>query len=145
MALERLLHEPYRCLVSCLGDVALEHFALLVDRSPQVMHLAVDLHIHLVEVSLPMTEAPHPADPLASHVRSEHWAQPAPPVPHGLMADVDPALCQQVFHIAQAQRKADVHHHYQPDNIGRRVEIAERAVRFHWLWAFGRPALQQLP
>src|SRR6186713_2938066 len=45
---ERLPHEPERGgLVPRLRDVALEHLALLVDRSPQVVHLAVDLHIDL--------------------------------------------------------------------------------------------------
>jgi hypothetical protein len=29
------------------------------------------------------------------------------------MADVDPALEQQVFHVPQTQREADVHHDHQ--------------------------------
>jgi hypothetical protein len=34
------------------------------------------------------------------------------------MADVDPALCQQVFHVPQAQREADIQHHNEPNNFG---------------------------
>jgi hypothetical protein len=32
----------------------------------------------------------HPADPLPADVTSEHRTEPVPPVPHGLMANVDP-------------------------------------------------------
>lgn len=40
------------------------------------------------------------------------------PVAHGLVADVDAALGQQVFHVPQAQREANIHHHHQPDDLG---------------------------
>jgi DNA invertase Pin-like site-specific DNA recombinase len=52
------------------------------------------------------------------------------------MADVDAAFSQQVFHIPQAQRKADIHHHDQADDFGRGVEIAERA---DWFLGSGHP------
>ncbi|WP_454599526.1 hypothetical protein [Qipengyuania sp. SM2507] len=62
---------------------------------------------------------------------------------HRLVADVDPALRQQVFHVPQRQRKADVHHHHQADYLGRRVEIAKRAGWF--LQSGHRPALADPP
>jgi hypothetical protein len=34
------------------------------------------------------------------------------------MADVDPALEQQVCYLPQAKRKAHVHQHYEPDDLG---------------------------
>jgi len=37
------------------------------------------------------------------------------------MADVDPALEQQIFHIAQGEREADVHHHHQPDHLSEKL------------------------
>jgi len=65
------------------------------------MHLTVDLHIHLVEVPLPLAEASHTADPLAPDVGGEQRAEPVPPVAHGFVANVDPAFEQQVFDIPQ--------------------------------------------
>jgi hypothetical protein len=72
MALKCLAHEPQRCgFVPALGDVALEDLALLVHRSPEVAHLAIDLHVDLVEVPLPMPQAPHPTDPLTADICSK--------------------------------------------------------------------------
>jgi hypothetical protein len=38
-------------------------------------------------------------------LRGEHWAKPIPPEPDGLVADVDPALGQEILDVAQRQRK----------------------------------------
>jgi len=46
-----------------------------------------------------MAKAPHPAHTLAADLGSEQWTEPVPPVANCLMADVDAALCQQVFDI----------------------------------------------
>ena len=32
---------------------------------------------------------------------------------------------EQLFNVAKRERKSDVHHHRQPDNFGRRVELAK--------------------
>lgn len=101
VALQCLLHKSESSLlVSGLGDLAFEHFAHLVDDAQQIMHFAVDLHIHLVEMPFPMAEAFHPAYPLATSVTGEQGAEPVPPVPHGLVADVDPALRQKALDFA---------------------------------------------
>ena len=42
------------------------------------------------------------------------------------MADVDPALGQQILDVAQGERISHVHHHDQTDNLRRTVEISER-------------------
>ena len=42
------------------------------------------------------------------------------------MADVDPALGQEILDVAQRQRVLHVHQHRQTDYLGRAVEIAER-------------------
>ena len=42
------------------------------------------------------------------------------------MADVDPALGQQILDVAQRQRVSHVHHHDQTDDLWRAVEISER-------------------
>jgi hypothetical protein len=81
--------------------------------------LAVDLHEHLIEMPAPVFETAHPANPLPTDVACEQRAEPVPPLPHRLMADIDPTLEEQVFHIPQAQREADVHHHDQADDLRR--------------------------
>ena len=48
-----------------------------------------------------------------------------PPEPHGLVADLDAALVQQVLDITEREREADVHHHRQADNLGARLEPLE--------------------
>lgn len=44
------------------------------------------------------------------------------------VTDVDAALEQQILDIAQAQRKPNVHHDDQVDDLGRGVEIPERVL-----------------
>jgi hypothetical protein len=102
VALERLLHEAQRrVLVARLRDVALEYLTFLVDRSPEVNHLAVELHVHLIEVPSPVAKPAHATDPLATNITREYRAEPVPPMAHCLVADVDAALEQQVLHIPQ--------------------------------------------
>ena len=60
MELQRLLHEGKSGLfVTGLGDMALEHVSLLVDRAPRLMHPVIDLHILIVEVLFSLLAAFH--------------------------------------------------------------------------------------
>lgn len=65
-------------LIARLGDEALEHLALLIDCAPEVHHLTVNLHVHLVEVPTPVTKAVHPTYPLATDVAGKHRDEPIP-------------------------------------------------------------------
>jgi len=47
---------------------------------------------------------------------------------NGLMADVDPALRQEILDIAQRQRVSHIHHHHQANDFWRAVEIPERVA-----------------
>jgi len=87
------------------------------------------LLLNLLLAQRPTTTGGSPSfgHPLSPHISSKQRAEPVPPVSHGLVADVDPALGQQVFHIQQRQREADVHHHDKADDLRRGVEIPERA------------------
>ena len=62
-------------------------------------------------------KSPRPTHLLTLHISGEQRPEPLPPVPHGLVADVDPALGQQIVDVTQAQRKADVRHHHQTDYL----------------------------
>ena len=73
----------------------------VIDGAPEVVHLAVDLHVNLIEMPSPLTNAAHGTDPLPSYVACEQWTEPVPPEPNRLMAKIDASLKQQVFHIPQ--------------------------------------------
>ena len=76
----------------------------MIDRSPQVHHLAIELDVHLVEVPAPMAEPAHVGNALPADVPGEHRAEPVPPEAHRLVADVDATLEQQILDVAQRER-----------------------------------------
>ena len=41
------------------------------------MHLAVDLHVDLINILTPLPETPHPVDPLPPNVRREQRIEPS--------------------------------------------------------------------
>ena len=51
-----------------------------------------------------------------------------PPVPHGLMANVDALFEQKIFDLSQRQGVADIQHHCAADYLGRAIEITEGIV-----------------
>jgi hypothetical protein len=55
--------------------------------------------------------------PLADR-RGEHRTEPIPPEPRRFVADIDPALEQQIFDLPQRQGIADIHHHREADDLG---------------------------
>ena len=124
-ALEKLQR---RGLVPLRGDHRFQNLAFVIDGAPEIAELAVDLHEHLIQMPTPLGIAAHVRDPLLSDLGGEHRAKPVPPKPDGLMADVDPALGQEILDVAQRQRVSHVHHHDQTDDLWRAVEISERVA-----------------
>ena len=57
--------------------------------SPNGLHLAIHLHVHLIEMPTPMARPAHLESTLPTDVAGEQRAEPVPPEPHRLMADVD--------------------------------------------------------
>ena len=64
-----------------------------------------------------MAIAPHVAHPLPADIAGQKGLEPVPSLAHGLVANVDAALEQQVFDIPQREREANVHHDYEPDHL----------------------------
>jgi hypothetical protein len=59
----RFLQEFQRRLaISALRHKGFQHLAFVIDRAPEVVRLAVDLHEHLVEVPPPLRRRSHPLD-----------------------------------------------------------------------------------
>ena len=76
------------------------------------------------------TKDVHFCDPLLADLGGESWAEPIPPIAHRLMVNIDFAFVEQVLYIPQRKREADIHHHCEADDLGRRLEVAENG-RFH--------------
>ena len=98
----------------------------MIDGAPQVMRLAINLHKDLIEVPLPLVDLAYIACPADADLSSEHRPKTINPEPYALMANVDAAFMQQIFHIPQRQRKANVHHHCELNDLGRCFEISKR-------------------
>ena len=91
-----------RCfLVAALGDEALEHLTLMINRPPEIVFHAVDLHENFVEMPASLPEIPHRLDTTAPDLGLEDGAEPVPPEPHRFVGDIDAALVKQVLHIPQ--------------------------------------------
>jgi hypothetical protein len=76
----------------------------------------------------PLRIAAHVRDSPLADLGGEHRAKPVLPEPHGLMADVDPALRLEIFDIAQRRRVSHIPHHHQANDFWRAVEIPERVA-----------------
>src|SRR5680860_151120 len=59
-------------------------------------------------------------------------SEPQPPQPDRLLADVNAALMEEVFDVSKRQREADIHHHGQSNDLGRRLKVPK--------WAMGHGA-----
>ena len=106
MAFQRLLYEGQCCsFITGFGDEALEDFSFVINGAPEVVHLAVDLHVHLIEMPSPVGDALHPADPLPTNVACKHRTEAVPPEPDSLVAKVDTALERQILDIPQRERE----------------------------------------
>ena len=58
VSLQRLLQEPQRRrFIPFLRDIALENFAFMIDCTPKIMDLSIDLHKNFIDVPAPMTKA----------------------------------------------------------------------------------------
>ena len=95
----RALQKPERSLaVPALGGKNFEDLAFVIHGAPEVARFTDDPDEHLVQVSSPvrirlMMNPPFP------DLGGEHRAEPVPPKPHRLMADVDATLMQQVLYL----------------------------------------------
>ena len=87
---------------------------MLVDRAPQVMGGAVDLHEDLVDVPLVAGARSAPAQ-LVGIVRPELGA----PGPDRLVGEHDTAGEHQLLNVAQAQRETVIQPHRVPDDLDR--------------------------
>jgi hypothetical protein len=117
-----------RSLVPLRGHHRFQNLAFVIDSPPEIAELAVDLHKHLIQMPPPLGEVAQMRNPLLSDLCREHQAEPVPPKSDGLMADVDPALRQEILDVSQRQWVPHGHHYDETDYFWRAVEISEWAA-----------------
>ena len=86
--------EEFQCrfAIPALGDKAFQHLAIMIHSPPELVGFAVDFYEKFVQVPLSSRVCMHPVDPFSSDLRGEHRAEPVPPEPHRLMANIDTAF-----------------------------------------------------
>ena len=82
---------------------AVEDFTLRIDSAPQIDHAASDFQIRLIQ----MPDAVWLGAAFAQ-IGCDHGTEMIYPAPHCLVRDQNPALRQQVFHIAKAEREPKI-------------------------------------
>jgi hypothetical protein len=102
----------------------LQYLALVIDGTPEVVRLAIDLHENLVQVPAPV-RIQMTLNPALPDLCGEHRPEPVPPEPYRLVADIDAVFEKKILDLTQRQRISDIHHPRKADNLGRTVEIAE--------------------
>ena len=89
----------------------------MIDGAPEIMLHAIYLHENLIQVPLPLSVLTHVGSSLRPDLTREDWTKSIDPSPNAFMADIYPALVEQVFNIAEGKRKPDVHHHSKLDDF----------------------------
>jgi hypothetical protein len=106
------------------GREDLQHLTFVIYRTPEVMRFSIDPHEDFVQVPTPLRKRPMMKASFPGRGR-KHRAEPVPPVPNRLVADIDAPLEQNILDLSQRQRIADIHRHREADDLGRTVEISE--------------------
>jgi hypothetical protein len=110
---QELAHEPEGCgSVSARLHQKVQDLPLAVDRAPQPQALASDRDRHLVEVPLRARPGTKPAE-----VASESWPELEDPAPNRLIRQVEPALGQELLHVAVAQGEPEIEPDGVPDGL----------------------------
>jgi hypothetical protein len=114
--------------------------AVLSQRLPKVVRLAVDLLEHLIQVPLPIRIYAHLADPFLVDLSGKQRAKSVPPVPHNFVADVDAALVRKVLDVSEQKWKANVQHDCQANDFWVCFEVPEWGTFCHLLKLSVHPA-----
>lgn len=76
-------------------------------------------------------QGPHLVGQLSPDLGGEHRPKSVPPEAHRLMTDLNTALLQHVFDVAERQWEPDVEHHRQADDLCARFEVPEDGALSH--------------
>jgi len=91
------------------------HVSVLADGAPEILPLTLDCHEEFVQVP-DVAQATLPAPEYTGVFGTELSA----PLSNGLVGDYDPALCQQILNISEAQAKSMIEPNSMADDIRRK-------------------------
>jgi len=80
----------------------------VIDCPPELMHLTIDLHKHLVQMPLPVGICPQLLNKPFTNFSGEHRTKSVPPEPNRFVTDIDAALVQPVFDVSERKGKPDI-------------------------------------
>jgi hypothetical protein len=110
-----------RMFVPSALDQHVQHLALVIDRAPQEHLPPADPHHHLIEMPSTRWRRPTPAQ-----VGRDQRTELQRPAADRLVADLDPALGQQLLDVPQAQGEAEIQPHRIADHVRRELMTLER-------------------
>jgi hypothetical protein len=119
---EQLAHQFHGCsLVASPLHQQIQNLGFVVDRSPEPDPPAGDQNCHLVQ--MPMTSA--------AKFLGEQRPELQHPSSDRFIGDVQPALGQQIFDVAEAEGKAKIQPHGVPDDVRR--EMVASPTSLSWV------------
>ena len=86
----------------------------------------------------------HPTDSVSSDLNRGHQAKSVPPEPNCFVADVDATFVQKIFDVSQRQRKANIQHEGEADDLWARFEVPKWIGFCHPTKLRNHPARLQL-
>jgi hypothetical protein len=102
MAFHGFPEEFKGCLAfTALRNEAFQDFPLVIHGPPKIVRLAVNLHEYLVQVPLPVRICAHLTDSFPADLSGKQRAKSVPSKSNHFVADVDPALVQEIFQVPQ--------------------------------------------
>lgn len=90
----------------------------MIHGTPQIVRLPTNFYDYLAQLPLPLPALAHTFLHTTLDLVGKAGAEAASPMADGFIANVDPALVQQVFDIAQRQRYSEIYHDRELDDLG---------------------------
>jgi hypothetical protein len=103
----------------------IEHFAILIDGAPQVLQLAIDCQVNLIEMPAVARSARSRAQPLG--VGSAKLLRP---ITNGFVSNDDPALGHELFDIPVTQGESKIKPSAMTDDRGRESATVIQGIRW---------------
>jgi hypothetical protein len=138
--LQELAHQFQRCCLIPLGlDQDIQNLSFAINGAPQIDQTSVDLEIDFVEMSCHVRLRPAFAQRCC-----DLGSKMIDLSSHGLIGHSDPALCQEIFDVAEAESKSDI----EPDRLlndhGRKAMAAVTDL-CHGQWLAVEPRDRKCP
>ena len=129
LAFQQPTKEAFRCTLIATGlDKNIDYVSVLVNRAPEILSLALDSHEEFVQVPS-VTQAALSSLECPGVLGAELLT----PLSDGLVGDYDPALCQKVFNISEAQAESVIEPDGMADDIRRKsVSLIGWCIGVHW-------------